>query len=81
MSLTKGSHWSSPETFGPRARFNIDADVPALEIEVRGKGIPEYYFRMINFFLYSSTGCETARPGRVQVSCRLSHKPDAELPI
>lgn len=35
VSLTKGIHWSSPDIFGPRARFNIDADVPALEIEVR----------------------------------------------
>lgn len=34
VSLTKGIHWSSPDIFGPRARFNIDADVPALEIEV-----------------------------------------------
>lgn len=34
VSLAKGIHWSSPDIFGPRARFNIDADVPALEIEV-----------------------------------------------
>lgn len=34
VSLSKGIHWSSPDIFGPRARFNIDAGVPALEIEV-----------------------------------------------
>jgi hypothetical protein len=32
--LSQARHWTSPDIFGPRAKFNTDTDPAQLEIEV-----------------------------------------------
>lgn len=32
--LQQARHWSAPEIFGPRAKFNTNADPASLDIEV-----------------------------------------------
>lgn len=32
--LDQARHWSAPETFGSRAKFNADSDPASLELEV-----------------------------------------------
>lgn len=42
--LSSAAHWSAPETFGPRAKFNFDSDPATLDLMVSNKNSENKFF-------------------------------------